>query len=353
MPVPPRCSVVVPTRNSLQHLKNALLSVRQQKVREIEIIVVDDGSTDGTTEWLRARSLDWPQLRIVAGDGRGPADARNRAIAAARAPLVAFLDADDLWWKGKLARQLAYHEANPRVGLSFTDYLHVDGDGQTHGSCFQYWRFCAVHDRQAFRPVADAEATLLGTNVVGTSTVVARLADLCAVGGFSTDLPSAEDWDLWLRIAARSPVAVTSAILTSYLINRPGNLTSRAQPRIDAISTVLARYDDRDSLLYRRAKRLVRARLAEACADAHLAADQQFRALLDRLKVLAMRPNARTARATAGQVRNVLRCALQPGSGREHCAARPVARDAAPPPVPAWQVRQRRDVRSVAMRPLR
>ena len=314
MSSPLRCSVIVPTRDSLQHLRNALLSVRQQEIREIEIIVVDDGSTDGTMAWLEAQRLSWPGLRVLTGSGRGPADARNRAIAVAGAPLVAFLDSDDLWWPDKLARQLAYHEANPQVGLSFTDYLHVDGDSRTYGSCFQYWRFCAGEDGRAFRPVADAEATLLGTNVVGTSTVVARLADLREAGGFSTELPSASDWDLWLRIAARRPVAATPATLATYLINRPGNMTSRAQARTEAISTVLARYSDQASPVYRRAQRLVRARLAEARADAHLMADQHFRALLDRLKVLAMRPNTRTARATAGQARNVLRLALQPGT---------------------------------------
>lgn len=311
MTVPPRCSVIVPTRNSLSLLPTALRSVRQQSIREIEIVVADDGSTDGTADWLAAQVRRWPQLRVVSTGGNGPAAARNRAIAEARAALIAFIDADDTWWPRKLERQLAFHDATPRVGLSFTDYLHVDGDSRTYGSCFQYWRFRTAGDASGFHLLPDAEATLLGTNVVGTSTVMVRRSELEATGGFSTALPSASDWDLWLRIAARSPVAASPATLASYLINRPGNMTSRTQARTDAIHAVLARYDDHDSPVYRRAQRLVRARLAEARADAHLSANQHFRALLYRLEVLAMRPNPRTARATAGQARNVLRIALQ------------------------------------------
>jgi len=296
-------------------LRLALSSVQQQGIREIEILVIDDGSTDGTSDWLAEQSFDRHQLRILRGPGKGPAMARNLAISNARAPFVAFLDSDDMWWPSKLSRQLAFHEANSHVGLSFTDYLHVDGDSRSYGSCFQYWRFNAGADAAAFKILQDAEATILGTNVIGTSTVMVRASDLRRSGGFSNVLPSATDWDLWLRLAGSVRIAATPATLATYLINRPGNMTSRAQARIDAIEEVLARYRQQDSAVYRRAQRLVKARLAEARADSHLLADEHFQALFDRLRVLAMRPSRRTIRATGGQVRNVLRLAQQWSGG--------------------------------------
>ena len=93
----------------------------------VETIVVDDGSGDGTHEWLASQNM--PNLRIITQNGIGPARARNLAIEAARGKLIAFLDADDFWWPGKLRAQIAAHEARPDAALSFSDYLHLDPDG--------------------------------------------------------------------------------------------------------------------------------------------------------------------------------------------------------------------------------
>lgn len=124
----PRCSVVIPTYNCLDFLPLAIASVRVQAIEDLEILVVDDGSTDGTGEWLAKEAFLDRRIIPLQADGEGPGFARNLAISHARAPLVAFLDADDLWWPHKLARQLGYHELNQDVGLSFTDYLHVDAE---------------------------------------------------------------------------------------------------------------------------------------------------------------------------------------------------------------------------------
>lgn len=193
----PICSVVIPTRNCLAYPSAALGSVRAQKIDGLEIIVVDDGSTDGTAEWSH--------LRVVRGPACGPARPRNLALTAANADLIAFLDADDIWSEGKLSQQIAFHQRRPDVGFSVTNYLHIDRDGGTHGTCFDYWHFTPRRvDGSGFAVLHNPEATLLGANVVGTTTVVARRRRLQIANGFREDLRSAEDWGLWLRLAARA-----------------------------------------------------------------------------------------------------------------------------------------------------
>ena len=297
----PICSVVIPTRNCLAYLSSALDSVRAQKIDGLEIIVVDDGSTDGTGEWLRGQARTWSCLRVIDGPARGPARARNLALAAANADLIAFLDADDMWSEGKLSRQVAFHQRRPDVGFSFTDYLHIDRDGDTHGTCFDYWRFTPGRvDASGFAVLHDPEATLLGANVVGTSAVVARRRELQIANGFGEDLRSAEDWDLWLRLAARAPVAATPLSLMTYLMHRPGNLTGQVEDRISAMSDIVERYAGHDQPAFRRARRRAQARLAEASAEAAGLARKPWRSLTHRLHALSLLPSRRVARASVG-----------------------------------------------------
>ena len=297
----PICSVVIPTRNCLAYLSSALDSVRAQKIDGLEIIVVDDGSTDGTGEWLRGQARTWSCLRVIDGPARGPARARNLALAAANADLIAFLDADDMWSEGKLSRQVAFHQRRPDVGFSFTDYLHIDRDGDTHGTCFDYWRFTPGRvDASGFAVLHDPEATLLGANVVGTSAVVARRRELQIANGFGEDLRSAEDWDLWLRLAARAPVAATPLSLMTYLMHRPGNLTGQVEDRIAAMSDIVERYAGHGQRAFRRARRRAQARLAEASAEAAGLARKPWRSLTHRLHALSLLPSRRVARASVG-----------------------------------------------------
>jgi glycosyltransferase involved in cell wall biosynthesis len=107
----PRVSVVIPTRDAAPYLRQALASVRAQRYPDLEVIVVDDGSTDDTREIAR-RAGD---VRWLWQDHRGPAAARNRGVEAADGDLIAFLDADDLWHPTKLERQTSRLRADPRL----------------------------------------------------------------------------------------------------------------------------------------------------------------------------------------------------------------------------------------------
>ena len=295
----PRVSVIIPTRDNLDVLPKALESVWAQPVDGMEVIVVDDGSKDGAGEWLASLAAREPRLQVLSGGGRGAAGARNLALAAARAPLLSFLDADDWWHPGKLARQLAWHERTPEAAFSFTDYLQMDPAGGSLGTCFDYWRppyrFAVPH---SYRVVADAEAQILGANTVGTSTVMASAAHLAAAGGFSAALPSAEDWDLWLRLAGRGPVGCSSMVTASYLV-RPGSETSKRAARLAAMETIVAPFRDRPEPAVQAALRLADGRIAQARAELARERGDSWAALRFDLHAMLAAPSLRSARSAA------------------------------------------------------
>jgi glycosyltransferase involved in cell wall biosynthesis len=307
-PDEPLVSVVIPTRNCISYLPAALASVLAQGVSRLEIIVVDDASTDGTDVWLDARRRHLPQLIVLRGTGDGPDVARNRAIAIARAPLIAFLDADDIWQPGKLSPQLAFHAADAAAVFSFTDYLHVDVAGRSFGTCFEFW--------PAFRRIVGASASpggyqrlpqpfaaILAENVVGTSAVVARRDALQRVGGFDASVRSTADWDLWLRLSAIGPVGFTRDVATQYLMARPGSLSRDARLRIACMRDTIARHaasapQHPPASAIRRARGTVR--MLEA--DLARAEGRSIAAIVADVGALCLAPSTRLARVLMSDV---------------------------------------------------
>ena len=199
----PTISVVMPSFNCLQYLPRALSSIYIQQCDDLEILVADDASTDGSWDWLQEQAAGQPQLRPIRTEGVGPAVARNRCIAEARGEYAAFLDADDSWCPHKLATQLAFHREHPEVVFSFTDYRCISPQGEDLGGSFDYWqKFGRIAGKHSgYRLLDAAPAVLFAENPVGTSSVMARRDALQDAKGFDSALPSAEDWDLWLRLA--------------------------------------------------------------------------------------------------------------------------------------------------------
>lgn len=295
----PICTIIIPTRDCLEYLPAALDSVFAQDVRPIEVIVVDDGSSDGSAGWLREQASRHPELVVVEAGGVGPSAARNLAIARARADLIAFLDADDRWLTGKLAAQIAFHHSRPDVILSFTDYRHVGPQGQDRGTAFAYWPLHAVFRNHAgFVAVADAPSLLLAENAVGTSTVVARRDALQDASGFATDLASAEDWDLWLRLSRAGPVAVTGAVTADYAM-RPGSETGNATARLEAMLKIVRRHRRAGSGVAPWAIRRAFARILTGRAELARQRGQHWRALSRHCWAFALAPSLRTVRAAA------------------------------------------------------
>ena len=187
--------MVVPVYNRPAFVGEALRSaLTQQCPGDLEVVAVDDGSTDETPKVLAEIAAADPRVRVIRQANAGPAHARNHAMREGRGELLALLDSDDVWLPGKLAAQVALLDANPRAALvhSDVDEFWEDGEGE--------WT------RRPPIVSGDVLRTLLHRNVIHTMTVILRRSVIEEVGGFDPDFPPCEDWDLWLRIADRHEI---------------------------------------------------------------------------------------------------------------------------------------------------
>ena len=187
----PTVSVVIPVFNRRAAVGCAIESVLAQTFQDFEVVVVDDGSTDGTTASV-AEFADH-RIRLIRHErNRGGSAARNTGIRASSAPYVAFLDSDDEWLPTKLQRQLEVfaRSDNEELGLVYTGAEWIFPNGRV-------WL-------RIPRPEVDLARALLTENVIGeTSVGMVRRSALDAIGRFDESLPSCQDMDLWLRICER------------------------------------------------------------------------------------------------------------------------------------------------------
>ena len=195
-------SVVIPTHNRVELLKNAIESVLKQSYGDFEIIVVDDGSTDGTGGYLKGLG----DLRIFSHRFQKPAggnSARNKGIDMARGEFVAFLDDDDEWMTDKLEKQMKLFE-DESVGLVYTGteiiYPHYN------------IRYTNIPKYRG-----DLSRSILMTNLIGTtSSVVLRKDVLDKSGMFDEKLKAKQDYDLWIRVCRHCLVDVVEKPLVRY-----------------------------------------------------------------------------------------------------------------------------------------
>lgn len=209
----PRVSVVLPVRDAARHLDEALDSILGQSLAELELVAVDDGSTDDTATILAARRALDPRVRVVAGAGAGLARALNLGIAAARAGLIARMDADDVALPERLARQAAYLDAHPAVAAvgAQTRLLLDDGPGSR--------RRPGRISELPTEPSA-VRAMLPRACPLAHPTTMFRRSEAVAAGGYRPQLsPAAEDYDLWLRLAERHELANLPDVLLLYRLH--------------------------------------------------------------------------------------------------------------------------------------
>ncbi len=192
----PLVSVVIPTYNRRDSVREAIASAVAQSYPDVEVIVVDDGSDDGTAEVVREfqEFQEFEAVQYVYQANRGVSAARNVGVARARGELIAFLDSDDLWQPDKLAHQVALFQEHSDVQICQTDEIWLRNGVR-------------VNPHQKHRKTGgDIFARSLALCLVSPSAVMMRRALFERVGGFDETLPACEDYDLWLRITARMSV---------------------------------------------------------------------------------------------------------------------------------------------------
>ena len=217
----PSISVLIPVFNGARFLGAALDSVAAQTLVPLEIIVVDDGSTDGSADVAAAR----PSVRVVRQENRGPGAARNRAFAESRGDYLAFLDADDLWKPEKLTSQLAALQARPEAGwvVCRHDFLLDEGE-----------------PRPRWAPAPEAEATMVAW--LPSATLVRRDC-FVLTDGFDEVLRYGEDIDWFARARdAGFPGAVVEEQLFTRRVHRTNMMHDHTQRDFQrAIAAILAR----------------------------------------------------------------------------------------------------------------
>lgn len=205
-------SVIVPAYNVAGTIHETLLSVRSQTHTALEVIVVDDGSTDHTRQVVERHIADDPRIRLLHQANAGVASARNAGLAEATATYLAPIDADDLWQPDKIARQLALMlERGRSVELVYTWFAEIDDESRV---------------RKVVMPCEEGRvlASLCHGNFVGhASSPLMRTDGVRRVGGYDTSLRASaaqgcEDWQLYLRLAELGEFAVVKSPLTGYRI---------------------------------------------------------------------------------------------------------------------------------------
>ena len=184
-------SVIIPTHNRAHLLPRALDSVLNQTKRAEEIVIVDDGSTDDTSDLIQS---NYPEVITLHQSNRGVSAARNRGIREASGEWLAFLDSDDEWLADKLERQMAALGEHPETKVCHTDEIWI-----RCGRRVNPMKKHAKHGGWIFRKC-------LALCCISPSSVLIHRSVFSDVGQFDESLPACEDYDLWLRVTARYPV---------------------------------------------------------------------------------------------------------------------------------------------------
>lgn len=237
MPIHPKISVVVPCFNAEKYIGIAIESVLAQRWPNLEIVVVDDGSSDGSVELIRER---FPVVRLIQQTNQGVAAARNNGISHAKGDWIAFLDADDYWLPGKLQAQWEMLGKTPEARMAYTawqvwtctdpaptrDYLAALAGSSNNTSLWSGASGWVYPD-------------LLLECVVWTSTVLAHRSVFEEVGQFDPQLRMGEDWDLWLRASRVTRILRVPAPYALYRMH-PESIT-KSVPEVNFRSLVVGR----------------------------------------------------------------------------------------------------------------
>src|SRR5579872_4550268 len=234
----PLVSVLIPAYNAASTLLETLASVCGQTYRNLDIIVVDDGSTDDTPALARRLSLDDPRIRLLSQENAGVAAARNLALWRAAGPLVAPIDADDLWRASKIERQVRRLREAADAGVIYCWSVDIDPASRV------------IEQRtDQDECEGDVYAPLVLTSFVGASAPLMRRDLAMAVGGWDPSLRArkaegCEDWQFYLRLAARARFALEPAYLVGYR-QSPGAMSRQLAAMRRSYNLVMQEVSDR------------------------------------------------------------------------------------------------------------
>lgn len=233
----PTVSVVIPCYNAERYIVATIESVLAQQHPGIEIIVVDDGSSDRSVALVRDT---YPDVRVVQQANQGVAAARNNGIAHATGEWIAFVDADDIWLPGKLAAQFEQLAANPDCRMNYCAWQVWPSDAPQPTPDYLAELELRAGDRTRWDgPSGWVYPDLLLDCVVWTSTVLAQRALFDEVGNFDTTLRLGEDYDLWLRLSRVTPILRVARPYALYRIH-PASIT-HSRPIDNHRATVIGR----------------------------------------------------------------------------------------------------------------
>src|SRR6202050_5077646 len=256
MAMTPTVAVVIPAYNSGEFIREAVESVLRQSLTSIEVIVIDDGSTDNTQQVLG--SISDGRLTVLRQKNSGVSAARNAGLAAARAPYIFFLDADDVLLPDALARMTATLDRMPQCVACFGHHIKIAEDGSELSM--------QADLRWKLFPAADTLRQLIAKNFIFCGTICVRTDAARAVEGFNPTLRLGEDWEFWCRLAVlRGFSGMPNDVVLLYR-QRSSSANHRLrrsplQPNFEAIDAVYSNPVIRQRFLPSELKR--RRRLAE------------------------------------------------------------------------------------------
>lgn len=225
-------TVIIPTYNRADKLHRAIDSVQKQTYTNLEILIVDDGSTDNTRAVVEALGAKDDRIRYICMPQNGGASAaRNEGVKQAQGELIAFQDSDDFWKPDKLEKQMAYWQRHPEFSMIYCAYfMRMDErDGYI------------VPDGEREELEGDIFPWLLCRNSIGTPTMLMKKESFLEAGGFDTGLRSLEDWEFAIRFSQKYYIGyVDEPLVDAYY--SPGGISSGAGAYYESRCRMIARY---------------------------------------------------------------------------------------------------------------
>ncbi|NRQ42019.1 glycosyltransferase family 2 protein [Rheinheimera sp. YQF-2] len=246
-PQTPLVSVIIPVFNSAAYIADSINSILRQDYTQLEIIVVDDGSTDGTAEIVQG--LADPRVRYVCQSNSGSAVARNYGISLAKGELIAFNDSDDLWAPQRLTQQVNYLNDHPEYQAVCGRFMHVNADfSLTAADATAAEQYCA---EAVFDPTKSGwmYLTLLQVSCFHIITLLVKKQALAQVH-FNPDYRRGQDYDFWLQLANQTRVAQLDNLYAFY---RKNLLSISHKPhsrnyRAEILQAAISQYGTTDQL---------------------------------------------------------------------------------------------------------